>query len=61
MKKFRVSLYEEVGGYAEIEAENEEEARAKAYQILDDDGVEGFKDFDSTHRDTTVLDVEEVK
>ena len=61
MKTFRIGLYEEVGGYVEIEAKNKEEARAKAQQILDDDGVEGFKDFDSTHRDTTVLDVEEVK
>jgi hypothetical protein len=61
MKKFRIGLYEEIGGYSEIEAKDKKEARAKAQQILDDDGVEGFKDFDSTHRETTILDVEEVK
>jgi hypothetical protein len=56
--RFKVMLWEEVGGYAFIEATDCEEAKKKAQQILDNDGVEGFNKFESTHRDTSVIGVE---
>lgn len=64
MKEFRISLNEEVGGHAFLQAENEVEARKKAQQILDDEGIEGFSNkediiFDIKHRETFILDVEE--
>lgn len=61
MPKFRVGVWEEVGGYACIKARGKNEARAKAQQILDDEGIGGFRSFDPTHRNPTVLDVEEIK
>ena len=59
MKKFRVSMNEEVGGYAIIEAKSAKAAIAKAQKIIDEDGVAGFEGFDSTHRDTHIFDAEE--
>lgn len=62
-KKFKVELWEELGGYAFIEAETAKEAREKAEEILEDEGVEGFDNkencFDTTHRDVGVFNVEE--
>jgi hypothetical protein len=60
MKTFRVGLYEAISGFATIRAENKKEARAKAQQILDEDGIIGLMDdFKSHNRETTVLSVEE--
>ncbi len=60
-KQFKVQLWEEMGGFVYIMAENEKEAKEKAQQILENDGIDGFgNNFDSTHRETDVLDVEEI-
>lgn len=61
MPKFRVEVFEEIGGFATIEAKGELDARAKAQQIMDDDGVAGFEDFDPTHRSPSVFSIEEIK
>ncbi len=58
-KSFKVSLWEEIGGFAFVIASTLEEAKAKAQQLLDNEGVEGFTDFDTTHRDVNILEVEE--
>lgn len=64
-KEFKVSLWEEVGGFVYIMAENEKAAKKKAQEILDDEGVRGFNDtwpgFEATHRETDILDIEEEK
>jgi hypothetical protein len=61
-KLFKVRLYEEISGYAVIMAKNEEEARAKAQAILEDEGIEGFDNskycFDITDREAKILDIE---
>jgi transposase len=59
--KYQVELWEEVGGYAYIEANSKEEAYEKAQQILDDEGMEGFDNkintLDTTYRSIDVFDV----
>ncbi len=64
-KKFKVQLWEEIGGYAFIEAKTAKEAREKAEALLEDEGTEGFDNkeniFETTHRETDVLDVEEIE
>ena len=57
LKTYRVGLSEVVSGYATIKATNAEEAETKAQRLLNAEGVSGFKDFDSTHRECIVLDV----
>jgi hypothetical protein len=61
--RYKIELWEEVGGYAYIDANTKEEAEAKAQQLLDDEGIEGFDNktnaFDTTHRSTEVLSIEE--
>ena len=59
MKTFIIGVWEEASGYATIKAKNEEEAKKKAWEILDNEGLAGFKDYDQTHRDTSVLSCEE--
>jgi len=63
MKKYRISVFEEMGGYATIEAENRFEAIRIANEILNTDGVGAFADFDLTHRAVDVLegDITELK
>ena len=64
MKKFKVVITEEIGGYAFIKANYKEEAETKAYAILEDEGIEGFVNkenrFDTTHREIHILEVEEM-
>ncbi len=60
-KQFKVSLWEEIGGFAFVIASTLEEAKIKVQQQLDDEGVAGFTDFDTTHRDVNILDIEEKK
>jgi len=59
MKKFRVGVWEEKGGYAIIKAKDEKEATHKAQQYIDDYGIDDT--IETTHRNTEILDVEEVK
>ncbi len=60
-KQFKVQLWEEMGGFVYIMAETLEEAKKKAHDILENDGIDGFgNNFDPTHRETDVLDVEEI-
>lgn len=58
MAKFRIGIWEEVSGYVTVEAKTEAQARKKAEQILDNDGVSGFSDFDAKHRGTNILECE---
>jgi hypothetical protein len=59
MKKFKVSLNEEIGGFAIIEANNIDEAEVKAEDIMTKEGIEGFKNMEITFRDASVRTVEE--
>jgi len=56
MKNYRVGIFEEQGGYITIQAENEEEAEERVIEGLGIDGVNFFKDFDCTHRNTEITD-----
>jgi len=60
MKTFRVSIFEEMGGYSTIQAKNEKEAKKKAKKILD---MNGFNDssVELTHRDVKIFEATEVK
>ena len=57
MKTFEVIIQETVGGTAFITANSMEEAEALAESILDESGVEGFTDFDPTHRETEIINI----
>ncbi len=63
--KYKVSLYEETGGYAYIEARDKKEAETKAQETLDNEGINGFDNkvncFNTTHREANVLTIERVK
>ena len=64
-KMFKIGMYEEIGGYAIIFANNKKEARELARQILEDEGLKGFDNaencLDTTHREVNVFEVEEEK
>jgi len=55
--KYRVMISETCSGFATIEADSQEEAEAKAQTIMDEDGIDGFPDFDPKHRGAEVLEV----
>jgi hypothetical protein len=59
MQVFRIGIWEEIGGYVEIKAQTEEEARAIAQATLDEHGTAGFPDFDITHRGCEIVDCHE--
>ncbi len=59
MKKFKISLNEEVGACAIIDAENIDEAEKIADKIMAMEGIEGFKDKEILFRSADVLSVEE--
>lgn len=59
MKKYRVSVYEEIGGFGIVEANSVEEAKRMAQSMIDDFGVSALPEFDQTHRNTTIQEVEE--
>lgn len=58
-KQFRVSLWEEIGGFIYLMAENEREAKEKAQQILDDENIKELEQFNITHNETDILNIEE--
>ncbi len=55
MPKFRIGVYEEQSGFVTIEAKTKAEAEEKAEEILEGEGIEGFKDFDVQHREVNIL------
>jgi hypothetical protein len=59
MKKFKIGLNEEIGGYSIIEAENISEAETVAEKIMAQDGIEGFKNKEIMFRSAEVVSVEE--
>jgi hypothetical protein len=59
MKTFRIGIFESIGGYVEIQAQRQEEAKAIVQATLDEHGAAGFPDFDITHRDCEIVDCEE--
>lgn len=59
MKTFKIGISETIGGYVEIKAKTQKQAEAIAQDILDEHGISGFDDFDSTHRDCEIVDCEE--
>ncbi len=56
MNIYRIGIFEEIGGYVTISANNKKEAENKVDEILENDGVAGFQDFDTTHRDVSIVD-----
>ena len=61
MKKFKISLNEEIGGFAIIEAENIDKAEIEAERIIAQEGLAGYKDMEVVFRSAEVLSVEEVQ
>jgi hypothetical protein len=59
LKTFKIGIWEETGGYVEIKAKTRKRAEAIAQEILDEEGLDGFDSFRSTHRDCYLLDCEE--
>jgi len=55
MATFRIGVYEEQSGFVTIEAETKEEAKEKAEEILEEQGIEGFKDFDVQSREVNLI------
>lgn len=60
MPKFKVGFYYDVGGYTEIEANSEREARDKLVEHLCEIGIEDLE-YKQTNREYDVFDVEEIK
>jgi len=58
-KYFRVDIWESIGGYVNIEAATQDEAWDVAQATLNEHGIEGFPDFDITHRECNIVDCEE--
>ena len=56
MKTYRVGIWEEQGGYVNIQAKSKEDAIEKVEELLASDGVNAFDDFDVTHRNTDITD-----
>ena len=69
MKKYRLSVTEEIGGYIVIEAKNGKKAETIAEELLDEHGCEELfynhnltkYHGDHTHRDRGVFSCEEIK
>lgn len=59
MKTFRIGILETVGGYVKIKAKTLKQAEAIAQEILDEHGIGGFDDFNSTLRDCDIVDCQE--
>ena len=76
MNKYRISIFEEIGGFIELDAESKEKAEVLAEELMDEYGVEKLfydrwntagcdEDLTKykgkhTHRDTEVLSCEEL-
>jgi hypothetical protein len=69
MKKYRLSVTEEIGGYIVVEAKNEEEAEEIAEELLNEHGCQDLfynhdltkYQGDHTHGDREVLTCEKIK
>ncbi len=69
MKKYRLSVTEEIGGYIVVEAKNEEQAEEIAEELLDEHGCQDLfynhnltkYQGDQTYGDRGVFSCEEVK
>ena len=69
MKKYRLSVTEEIGGYIVVEAKNEKKAEKIAEKLLDKHGCQDLfynhnltkYHGDHTHGDREVLTCEEIK
>lgn len=60
MKTFRIGIWEEQGGYITTKAESKEQAVKIVLEKLGNDGINAFTDFDTTHRDTNITEIEEL-
>ena len=64
MPKYRVGWTYEEGGFCVVEADSEEEAEAKVFQHLEDEGNYDFdqisEHYDIVHRDYNTQDTEEI-
>lgn len=60
MQIFRVTAWETVGGSFCIEANSQKEAEERAEEIMDNEGLELREGFRVSHRETEVIDVEEI-
>jgi hypothetical protein len=69
MKKYRLSVTEEIGGYIVVEAKNEKKAEKIAEELLDEYGCQDLfynhnltkYQGDQTHGDREVFGCEEIK
>lgn len=55
MTKFTFNVSEEQSGAVTVEADNEKQARERVQEILECDGLEGFKDFNVKHREVLLI------
>lgn len=55
MPKYKVGIFEEQGGYIIIKAKTKAQAREKAFNYVDENGMD-FKKVDITHRDVSIVD-----
>jgi len=59
-KTFRIGVYEEQSGSVVITANSQEEAENYIITLLEEDGLEGLKDFKVMDRSYGVTDSEEI-
>jgi len=59
-KTFRIGVYEEQSGSVVITANSKEEAENYIITLLEEDGLEGLKDFKVMDRSYGVTDSEEI-
>ena len=52
MKKYRVGVLEEIGGYITIGAKTEASAKAKALEMVNEFGIDGLYDSQEQHKYT---------
>ena len=53
--KFTIKVFEEQSGNVIINAKTKEQAELMANEILNNEGIEGFKDFDIKYREVLIL------
>ena len=57
MNTYKIGMYEEVGGYVYIQAENEKEAKKIASEGLVHYSIQDFQDFCTTNREWDIIDI----
>jgi hypothetical protein len=59
MKTFRIGITQTIAGYVELQAEDEDDAKAAAWLTLDQKGRPQIPHLDITYRDCAIEDCEE--